>query len=77
MNKQNKFVTRWATWFIAPDGYAFVCVTTEDNEDELKSRYERMMKNPDLNGYKFIHVPIAIPIPDEIANKVSKDEDND
>ena len=70
MNNQNKFVTKWATWFIAPDGYAFVGVTIDDNEDEWKSRHERMMKNPALNGYKLIHVPIAIPVPDEAVDKI-------
>ena len=70
MNKQNKFVTRWATWFIAPEDYAFVCVAIDNNEDEWKSRHERMMKDPDWNGYKFIRVPIAIPVPDEAVNKI-------
>ena len=70
MSKQNKFVTRWATWFIAPDGYAFLCVAIDDNEDECRGRHEKMMKDPAWNGYKFIHVPIAIPVPDEAVNKV-------
>ena len=70
MNNQNKFVTKWATWFIAPDGYAFVCVAIDDNEDECRGRHEKMMKDPAWNGYKSIHVPISIPIPDEVANKV-------
>ena len=70
MNKQNKFVTKWATWFIAPDGYAFVGVTIDNNEDECRGRHEKMMKYPALSGYKIIHVPIAIPVPDEAVNKI-------
>ena len=70
MNKQNKFVTRWATWFIAPDGHAFLGIPIDNNEDECRSRYEKMMKYPVFNGYKFIHVPIAIPIPDEVIDKI-------
>ena len=70
MNNQNKFMTRWATWFIAPEGYAFVGFTIDDNEDECRGRREKMMKDPDWNGYKFIHVPIAIPVPDEVVNKI-------
>ena len=70
MNKQNKFVTKWATWFIAPDGHAFVGFTIDDNEDECRGRREKMMKNSALNRYKFICVPIAIPIPDEAVNKI-------
>lgn len=70
MNKQNKFVTRWATWFIAPDGHAFLGMPIDNNEDECRSRHEKMMKYRVLNGYKFIHVPIAIPIPDEVIDKI-------
>ena len=70
MNKQNKFVTRWATWFIAPEDYAFVGFTIDDNEDECRGRHEKMMKYPVLNGYKFICVPIAIPVPDDVIGKI-------
>lgn len=70
MNNQNKFMTKWATWFIAPEGYAFVGFAIDDNEDEWKSRHERMMKDPNWNGYKFIRVPIAIPVPDEAVDKI-------
>ena len=70
MNKQNKFVTKWATWFIAPEGYAFVGFTIDDNEDEWRDRHERMMKDSAWNGYKFIRVPIAIPVPDEAVDKI-------
>lgn len=70
MDNQNKFMTKWATWHIAPEGYAFVGFAIDDNEDEWKSRHERIMKNPAWNGYKFIRVPIAIPVPDEAVNKI-------
>lgn len=70
MNKQNKFVTRWATWSIAPEGYAFLCVAIDDNEDECRGRHEKMMKDPAWDGYKFIHMPIAIPVPDEVIDKI-------
>ena len=69
MNKQNKFITKWATWFIAPDGYAFLGCTIDNNEDECRDRNEKMMKDPVWNGYKFIHVPTSIQIPDEVVNK--------
>lgn len=69
MNKQNKFVTRWATWFIAPDGYAFLGIPIDNNEDECRGRHEKMMKDPIWNGYKFIPVSISIPIPDDVVNK--------
>ena len=69
MNKQNKFVTRWANWFIAPDGYAFLGISIDNNEDECVDRHEKMMKDPIWNGYKFIPVPISIPIPDAVVNK--------
>ena len=70
MNKQDKFVTKCATWFIAPDGCAFIGCTIDDNEDKCMGRHEKMMKDPIWNGYKCIHVPISIPVPDEVAGKI-------
>lgn len=70
MNKQNKFVTKWATWFIAPDGYAFLGVAIDRDEDECRGRHKKKMKDPSWKGYKFIHVPIAIPVPDEVIDKI-------
>ena len=70
MNKQNKFVTRWATWFIAPDGHAFLGIPIDNNEDECRGRSKKKMNDPAWNGYKFIRVPIAIPIPDEVIDKI-------
>ena len=72
MNKQDKFVTRWITWVVMPDGYAYVSPVIEDNKDACESRYGEMMKDPDWNGYKFIHVPISIPVPDEVVDKIIK-----
>ena len=69
MNEQNKSVTKWATWIVAPDGYVFAGCMLDDNEDECRCRNERKMKDPYWNGYKFIYTPITIPIPDEVANK--------
>ena len=77
MNKQNKFVTRWATWIIMPDGRTYLSVMIDNNKDECESSYVEMAKDPYWNGYKFIHVPISIQIPDEVTNKVAKEEDND
>ena len=77
MNKQNKFVTRWATWVVMPDGYAYVSPIIEDSKDACESRYREMMKVPGWNGYKFIHVPVDIPVPDETTNEVAKEEDDD
>ena len=77
MNKQDKFVTRWATWVVMPDGYAYVSPVIEDSKDACESRYGEMMKDQGWNGYKFIHVPIDIPVPDETTDKVAKEEDND
>ena len=77
MNRQNKFVTRWATWVIMPDGYAYTSGIIWDSKDACDSFFGEMMKDPCWNGYKFIHVPISILIPDEVANKVDKEEDND
>lgn len=76
MNKQDKFVTKWITWVVMPDGYAYVSSVIEDDKDACESRYGEMMKDPGWNGYRFIHVPIDIPLPDGTANKVSKEEDN-
>lgn len=39
------------------------------NEDECRDRHEKKMKDPFWNGFKFIPVPISIPIPDEVMNK--------
>lgn len=69
MNKQDKFVTKFATWYIAPDGYAFLACVIDDSEDECVNRHEKMMKDPFWNGHKFIPVPISIPIPDEVLNR--------
>ena len=77
MNKQNKFVTRWATWVVVPDGYTYMSPIIEDSRDACESRYGEMMKVQGWNGYKFIHVPIDIPVLDETTNKVAKEEDND
>ena len=77
MNNQNKFVTKWITWVVMPDGYAYVSSVIEDDKDACESRYGEMMKDPGWNGYRFIHVPISIPVPNETTNKVIKEEDND
>ena len=77
MNKQDKFVTRWITWVVMPDGYTYMSPIIEDDKDACERRYGEIMKDQDWNGYKFINVPISIPLPDEISNKVSKEEDND
>ena len=77
MNKQDKFVTRWITWVVMPDGYAYVSTIIEDSKDACESRYGEMMKDHDWIGYKFIHMPIDIPVPNETTNKVAKEEDND
>ena len=77
MNKQSKFVTRWATWVVMPDGYTYMSPVIEDNKDACDSRYGEMMKDPYWNGFKFIHVPIDIPVPDGTTNEVAKEEDND
>ena len=69
MNKQDKFVTRFATWFIAPDGYVYVGSIIDDSEDAWKRRHEEMMKKPEWNGFKFLCTPIAVPVLDEVANK--------
>ena len=69
MNKQDKFLTKIATWVIAPDGYAYLGGAIDDSEDVSRKRHEGMMRDPFWNGYKFINVPIPIPIPDEVANK--------
>lgn len=70
MDNQNKFVTKWATWVITPDGYVYVGSVIDGSEEVWRDRHEEMMKKPDWNGYKFICVPIAIPIPDGVVNKV-------
>ena len=69
MNKQNKFVAKYATWVIAPDGYAYIGPILDDNKDNWISRHKKMINDPAWNGYKFIRTPIAIPVPDEVANK--------
>lgn len=77
MNKQNKSVTMWATWVVMPDGYKYVSQIIENSKDVCESRYGEMMKVPGWDSYKFIHVPITIPVPNEIENKVAKEEYND
>ena len=76
MNKQDKFVTKWATWVVVPDGYAYVSSVIEDDRGECESRYGELMKDQYWNGYKFIHMPVAVQVPDETTNKVAKEEDN-
>ena len=63
MNKQDKFVTKIATWIITPDGYAYLSNVIDDSVGESRDRHEKMMRDPAWNGYKFINVPISIPIP--------------
>lgn len=77
MNKQSKFMIKWITWVVMPDGYTYLSPIIEDNKDACESRYGEMMKDPDWNGYKFIHVPIDVPVPDEVVDKIIKEEDND
>ena len=77
MSRKAKFVTKWITWVVMPDGYAYVSSVIEDNKDACESRYGEMMKDQGWNGYKFIHMPIDIPVPDETTDKVAKEEDND
>ena len=77
MNKQNKSVTMWATWVVMPDGYTYVSPVIEDNKDACESRYGELMKVTGWNGYKFIHVPIDVPVPDEVVLKTIREEDND
>ena len=77
MNKQDKFVIKIATWVVDPDGYAYLSSAIDDSEDVSRNRHKKMMRDPFWNGYKFIRVPITIPVPNEIENKVAKEEDND
>lgn len=77
MNNQNKSVTMWATWVVMPDGYKYVAPTIDDCKEAWIDRHRGMIKDPCWNGFKFIRVPITIPVPNEITNKVAKEEDND
>ena len=70
MNKQNKSVTMWATWVVMPDGCTYMSPIIEDSKDACESRFGEMMKDRDWDGYKFIHVPIDIPVPDEVVVKI-------
>ena len=69
MNKQDKFLTKIATWIITPDGTAYLGSFIDDSGDVSMNRHEKMMRDPFWNGYKFINVPISIPIPDDVAHK--------
>ena len=69
MNKQDKFLTKIATWIITPDGHAYLGSFIDDSRDVSRNRHEKMMRDPFWNGYKFINVPISIPIPDDVAHK--------
>ena len=77
INNQNKFVTKWITGVVMAGGYAYVSSVIEDDKDACESRYGEMMKDLGWNGYKFIHVPIDIPVPDETTDKIAKEEYND
>lgn len=70
MNNQNKSVTMWATWVVMPDGYTYMSNIIENSKGACESRFGEMMKDPYWNGHKFIHVPIDVPIPDEVVNKL-------
>ena len=70
MNNQNKFMIKWITWVVMPDGYTYMSPIIEDNKDACESRYGEMMNDPAWNGYKFIHVPIDVPVPDEVVVKI-------
>lgn len=70
MNNQNKFMTKWITWVVMPDGYTYMSAIIEDDKDACERRYGEMMKDPYRNGCKFIHVPIPIPVPDEVSGKI-------
>ena len=69
MNKQDKFLTKIATWIITPDGTAYLGSVMDDSWGASRNRHEKMMRDPFWNGYKFISVPISIPIPDAVAHK--------
>ena len=77
MNKQNKSVTMWATWVVEPNGYAYVGSTIDDDKEMWRDRHEEMIKDPYWNGFKFVRMPIDIPVPDEVADKIIQEEDND
>lgn len=69
MNKQDEFVTKIANWVITPDGYAYLGSVIDDSVGASKDRHEKMIRDPAWNGYKFINVPISVPIPDDVAHK--------
>ena len=77
MNKQDKFVIKIATWVVDPDGYAYLSSAIDDSEDVSRNRHKKMMRDPFWNGYKFINVPIDVPVPDEVVLKTIREEDND
>lgn len=77
MNKQNKSVTKWATWIIAPNGYAYIGPSIDNGEEVWRDRHEKMINDPHWNGYKFIRVPISIPIIDEVVNKAIMEQEDD
>lgn len=70
MNNQNKSVTMWATWVVMPDGYTYASPIIDYNKDACESRFGEMMKDRDWDGYRFIHVPVSIPVPDGVADKI-------
>lgn len=66
----NKFVKRYITWVIAPNGVAYLDSIMKEKKEEASRRFKNNGKNDHFwDGVEFIHVPIEIQVPKELEGK--------
>ena len=69
MPTKNKFLKRYITWVVCPNGAYLGCIMSDTKADAPK-RFQHPKEDHFWDGVEFIHVPIEIQVPKEIENKL-------
>ena len=72
MPTQNKFLKRYITWVVGPNG-AYLDFIMTDSEKDAPKRFENPAEDHFWDGFKFVHVPIEIQVPKELEDLVKED----
>ena len=70
----NKFVKKYITWVVGPNGAYLDCIMSDTKADAPK-RFQHHKDDHFWDGFKFVHVPIKIQVPKKLESKVRVYED--
>ena len=69
MPTKNKFLRRYITWIVGPNGAYLDCIMT-DTKADAPNRFQHLKEDHFWDGFKFVHVPIKIRVPKKLESKV-------